>query len=89
MEKGCELPDGHTDRKFKGRVVFLGDRVKDGEGKFAVFEELSSSPGAMSAGKFADAYGCMPGNTLQTAEEHNHILVKLLTLQPLGRGYVL
>ena len=68
VEKGSELQLGDKNRKLKGRVVFLGDRVRDAEGKHAVFEELSSSPAAMSAGKFADAYGCMPGNTIQTAD---------------------
>ena len=68
MEKGSELDEKDENRKTKGRVVFLGDRVKDGDGKFAVFEELSSSPAAMSAGKFADAYGCMPGNIIETAD---------------------
>ena len=40
----------------------------DGQGRHAVFEELSSAPAAMPAGKFADAYGCMPGHCLQTAD---------------------
>ena len=53
---------------MKGRVVFLGDRVKDGDGNYAIFEELSSSPAAMSSGKFADAYGAMPGNIIETAD---------------------
>ena len=29
---------GDKNRKLKGRVVFLGDRVRDAEGKHAVFE---------------------------------------------------
>ena len=68
VEKGSELPVGDKNRKYKGRVVFLGDRVKDAEGKFALFEELSSSPAAMSAGKLADLYGCFPGNVIETAD---------------------
>ena len=44
VEKGSELPEGDEKRKFKGRVVFLGDQVKDREGNYALFEELSSSP---------------------------------------------
>ena len=27
FEKGSELPEGHPDRKFKGRSFFQGDRV--------------------------------------------------------------
>ena len=53
---------------MKGRVVFLGDRAKDGDGSYAIFEELSSSPAAMSSGKFADAYGSTPGNVIETAD---------------------
>ena len=53
---------------MKGRVVFLGDRVKGADGKHAIFEELSSAPAAMSAGKFADAYGSMPGHIIETAD---------------------
>ena len=68
MEKGSELKEGDINRKMKGRVVFLGDRVKDGEGNYAIFEELSSSPAAMSSGNFADAYGSMPGNIIETAD---------------------
>ena len=60
VEKGSELEVGNPNRKLKGRVVFLGDRVTDADGRHAVFEELSSSPAAMPAGKFADAYGCPP-----------------------------
>ena len=56
-EKGSELPEGHLDRKMKGRVVVLGDRVKDHNGAAAVFEELASSPAGMEANKFCDAYG--------------------------------
>ena len=48
----------------------------DGQGRHAVFEELSSAPAAMPAGKFADAYGCMPGRCLQTAEIGKKTLFK-------------
>ncbi len=44
VEKGSELPKGHPDRKFKGRVVFQGNNVKDQTGDWALFEELSSAP---------------------------------------------
>ena len=52
--KGSELKEGHPGRKYKGRVVFLGDRVRDQHGCSAVFEELSSSPAGMEASKFSD-----------------------------------
>ena len=38
VEKGSELSVGHINRKYKGRVVFLGDRVRDAYGQAAVFE---------------------------------------------------
>ena len=68
VEKGSELREDDPNRKMKGRVVFLGDRVKDGLGNYAIFEELSSSPAAMSSGKFADAYGSLPGYIIGTAD---------------------
>ena len=68
MEKGSELPPDHEDRKFKGRVVFLGDRVRDAYGHAAVFDELSSSPAAMEAGKFCDSYGLLPGHCTKQAD---------------------
>ena len=47
-EKHSELAASEG-RKYKGRVVFLGDRVKDQFGATAVFEELASSPAGMEA----------------------------------------
>ena len=61
VEKGSELPDGASGKKYKGRVVFLGDRVRDGAGHAAAFEELSSSPASMEASKWCDMYGMLPG----------------------------
>ena len=49
-------------------MVFLGDRVTDERGNFAVFEELSSSPAALEASKFCDMYGLLEGNDVQTAD---------------------
>ena len=68
VEKGSELDEGDPNRKFKGRAVFLDDRVKDGRGSIALFEELSSSPASMEAGKFCDLWGCMPNHTVQGAD---------------------
>ena len=53
-EKGSELAIDHPDRKYKGRVVFLGDRVTDQAGRIAVFEEMASNPATMEAGKMTD-----------------------------------
>ena len=55
--KHSELPEDK--QKLKGRVVFLGDRVRDQYGMAAVFEALASSPAGMEASRFVDAYGLM------------------------------
>jgi len=55
VEKGSELPPGDPNRKFKGRVVFQGNRVQDESWNAALFQELGSSPATMEAGKACDA----------------------------------
>ena len=55
--KHSELAEEH--QKLKGRVVFLGDRVRDQYGAAAIFEALASSPAGIEASRFVDAYGCM------------------------------
>ena len=68
VEKGSELPEGDKGRKFKGRVVFQGNRVKDENWDVAMFSDLSSSPASMEAGKAADAVGLFPGNTVEQCD---------------------
>ena len=68
VEKGSEQELGTDGRKYKGRVVFQGNNVKDENNDFAVFSELSSSPATMEAGKFCDAYGLLPGHTSEQAD---------------------
>ena len=68
VEKGAELPLGHAGRKFKGRTVFLGDQVRNQDGQSAIFEELSSAPAAMEAGRLCDLWGCAPNNKQTTAD---------------------
>ena len=68
VEKGSELEAGDPNRKYKGRVVFLGDRVKDGNGHAAIFSELSSSPASMEAGKFCDMWGSLPNHEIWAAD---------------------
>ena len=41
-EKGSELPKGDPNRKFKGRVVFHGNNIRDQNYDWAVFQGLSS-----------------------------------------------
>ena len=68
VEKGHELPQGHPERKFKGRAVLMGDQVKDQNFEAAYFQDLSSSPAAMEASRAADAYGMLEGNAIEVAD---------------------
>ena len=61
VEKGSELPEGDPGKKYKGRVVVQGNNVKEENWNAAMFQELSSSPAPMEAGKAADAYGLFDG----------------------------
>ena len=68
VEKHLELPVGHPDRKFKGRLVFQGNDVKDENAHYAIFSEPSSSPATLEASKNVDAYGLFPGHALRKAD---------------------
>ena len=68
VEKNAELPVGHKDRKFKGRVVFDGSDVVDQDRNVALFQELSSCPATMQASKAADTYGLFPDHDIEQAD---------------------
>ena len=67
-EKNAELDINDPRRKYKGRVVFQGNNVKDQNWNSAMFQELSSCPAAMEAAKAADCYGLVDGHTTQQAD---------------------
>jgi hypothetical protein len=46
VEKNSELPVGHPKRKYKGRVVFQGNRVTNQNWEAAIFQDLGSWPPA-------------------------------------------
>ena len=50
VEKGSELPLGDPLRKYKGRMVFQGNHVRDENADVALFSELGSSPATMEGG---------------------------------------
>mgnify|MGYP002176408590 FL=1 len=78
VEKGSELKADDPRRKFKGRVVFLGNNVKDQNWDYAVFQELSSCPATMEGSRSADCYGCLPGHDVMQADaEQAYIQAKL------------
>ena len=68
VEKNHELPEDDPLRKYKGRVVFEGCNVKDQDNRWAIFQEITSCPATMGAGKMADAYGMMEGHTIEMAD---------------------
>ena len=68
FEKHPELPESNKLRKFKGRVVFQGNEVKDQSWNAAVFQETSSCPATMEAAKAADCYGLIPGHIVMQAD---------------------
>ena len=60
----CHLENAELDTKHqknKGRVVFLGDIVKDGSGSYAEFAEQGSSASQMTAAKIMDIISRLPG----------------------------
>ena len=68
VEKNSELPENDPARKFKGRVVFQGNRVVDQNYDAAMFQDLGSAPATMEASKIGDFYGCVPGHSLEIAD---------------------
>ena len=68
VEKNHELGEDDPNRKFKGRVVFEGCHVRDESNAWALFSEITSCPATMAAGKVADAYGLLPGNSLEVSD---------------------
>ena len=57
--KNAELETKH--QKYKGRVVFRGDIVKDDSGSYAVFTEQGSSASQMTAAKVMDITSRLAG----------------------------
>ena len=64
--KNAELEAKH--QKYKGRVVFRGDIVKDDSGSYAVFTEQGSSQSRMTAAKIMDIISRLPGCDGQAAD---------------------
>ncbi len=59
VEKNCELPLSDKRRKFKGRVVFQGNQVKDENFEAAMFQEMGSAPATMEASKSCDFFSLL------------------------------
>ena len=56
-------------QKYKGRVAFRGDIVKDDSGSYAVFTEQGSPASQVTAAKVLDIISRLPGCAGQAADE--------------------
>ena len=66
VEKNSDLSAEY--RKYKGRVVFQGNKVINQNYESAIFQDLGSAPATMEASKTADFYGCQSGHTIEVAD---------------------
>ena len=55
-------------QRYKGRIVFRGDDVRDEFGAAAIFQTLSAQPTSVAAANANIAYGCMPGHKTTQAD---------------------
>jgi len=67
---------------FKGRAVFQRNSVLDVPGDFAIFQELGSCLATMEAARCADAYGLLPGHTVQQSDAEQAYTQAWLTGTP-------
>jgi hypothetical protein len=66
VEKNAEL-DASL-RKFKGRVVFQGNRAYDQNHNYAIFQDIGSSLATLQAAKGVDFFGCLPSHVIEVAD---------------------
>ena len=84
VEKNYQLPKGHPNRKFKGRGVLLGNQVKNQSWEAAFFQDLGNSPATFEASRWADFYGCLPGNDVKLADAIQAYIQAILTDHHVG-----
>ena len=63
-----EFDPNHKDLKYKYRVVFAGNKVKDQNFNVALFEDLGSTVATMEAVKCWDALGSTKGKSVMQAD---------------------
>jgi hypothetical protein len=71
-EKNEQLPMGHPNRKFKGRVVFLGNNVINQDFESAIFADLGNALSSLESGSLADAYGASECNSSKWLTQFRH-----------------
>ena len=82
VEKNFQLPKAHPNRRFKGRGVLLGNQVKNQFWEAAFFQDLGNSPATFEASRWADFYGCLPGNDVKLADAIQAYIQAKLTGPP-------
>ena len=65
VEKGAEFPAGDSRRKFKYRIVFRGNDVKDQNWDVALFQEMASTPTTLEASRYSDLLSTFEGNSME------------------------
>lgn len=68
VEKSSELNAGDPRRKFKGRVVFQGNRARDQKVDVSIFQDLGGYPANVESARVADWHGCLPGHPIDAAD---------------------
>ena len=86
VERGSELLKNHPDRNFKGRYVYQGNQVIDEYHEAALFNELGSSPVTLEGSKAVDAYGGLPGHTIEQADASAAYTQALMGTTTPGKG---
>ena len=68
VEKNRELKPDDPARKYKARVVFQGNQVRNQDWDIALFQDLGSNPATMEASRAADCYGAAPRHEVEVAD---------------------
>ena len=82
VEKNYQLPMSDERRKFKGRGVLLGNKVKNQNWEAAFFQDLGNSPASFESSRWADFYGCVPGHSVKLADAIQAYIQASLTGPP-------
>ena len=57
-----------AEHRFKGRIVYRGDRVLDENNQLVFFSETSTNPTALTALNACLWYGCLPNNSVSCSD---------------------
>ena len=63
--KGDEYPKGDPRRRWKYRVVFQGNEVKDQDWNVALFQDMATAPATLEASRIANCYSCFPNHSIE------------------------